>query len=129
MVSGLVSQNYEERLTELGLTTLEERRHQIDMLQVYKVLNGKDKVQSEKWFEMAANGKRAKRMAADPLNLPIPAPRLEVRRHFFTQRVPEPWNKIPAALKSAATVDGFRRGYKDLRRGGQVAAQTGAHQR
>ena len=129
MVSGLVSQNYEERLTELGLTTLEERRHQIDMLQVYKVLNGKDKVQSENWFVMAANGERATRAAADPLNLRIPAPRLEVRRHFFTQRVPEPWNKIPAALKSAATVDGFRRGYKDLRRGGRVAAQTGAQQR
>jgi hypothetical protein len=32
MVSGLASHNYEERLAELGLTTLEERRHQADML-------------------------------------------------------------------------------------------------
>jgi hypothetical protein len=29
------------------------------------------------------------RAAADPLNLRIPAPRLEVRKNFFSQRVPE----------------------------------------
>ncbi len=31
MVSGLKSGEYSERLSELGLTTLEERRHQADM--------------------------------------------------------------------------------------------------
>ena len=34
MVSGLKSADYEERLKELGMTTLEERRHQADMLYV-----------------------------------------------------------------------------------------------
>jgi ribonuclease P/MRP protein subunit RPP40 len=32
MVSGLSGTNYKEKLKELGLTTLEERRHQADML-------------------------------------------------------------------------------------------------
>ena len=31
MVSGLGSAEYEDRLNELGMTTLEERRHQADM--------------------------------------------------------------------------------------------------
>ncbi len=32
MVSGLGGTNYEEKLKELALTTLEERRHQADMV-------------------------------------------------------------------------------------------------
>jgi hypothetical protein len=36
MMLGLKGTNYEEKLEELGLTTLEERRHQADMLQVPK---------------------------------------------------------------------------------------------
>jgi hypothetical protein len=47
MVSGLKGTTYNEKLEELGLTTLEETRHQTDMLQVYKILTGKDRVSSE----------------------------------------------------------------------------------
>ena len=38
MVSGLRGREYEDRLAELGLTTLEERLHQADMAMVYKIL-------------------------------------------------------------------------------------------
>jgi hypothetical protein len=44
MVSGLRSNVYEDRLKELGLTTLEERRHQADMLQMYKLTSGHDQL-------------------------------------------------------------------------------------
>jgi hypothetical protein len=40
MVSGLRSLKYEDRLCKLGLTTLEERRHPADMLQMFKIING-----------------------------------------------------------------------------------------
>jgi hypothetical protein len=123
MVSGLRSHDYEERLAELGMTTLEERRHQTDMIQVYKALTGKDKVNCEQWWTRAAAGERATRAAADPLNLRVPAHRLETRRHFFTHRVPEPWNCVPAELKSAATVGAFRAGYREYRKAHWSAAQ------
>jgi hypothetical protein len=37
---------------ELGLTTLEsgERRHKLDMVLTYKIVTGKDMVNSETWF-------------------------------------------------------------------------------
>jgi ribonuclease P/MRP protein subunit RPP40 len=38
MVSGLKGESYEEKLKELGLSTLEERRHQADMLQTFKIV-------------------------------------------------------------------------------------------
>ena len=56
MISGLRGATYEEKLAELGLPTLEERRLQTDMCQVYKILHGKDRV--EPLFEMAAEKRR-----------------------------------------------------------------------
>jgi hypothetical protein len=113
MVSGLASRDYEERLRELGHTSLEERRHQLDMQQVHRILVGKDKVRSETWFKMASDIDRETRAAAYPLNLRIPASRLEVRKNFFSQRVPESWNKIPPALKQATTAKAFRNAYQN----------------
>ncbi len=109
MVSGLAAKDYEERLRELGHITLEERRHQLDMQQVHRILVGKDKVKSETWFKMASDIERVTRAAADPLNLRIPAPRLEVRKNFFSQRVPESWTKIPQDLKQATTAKALQR--------------------
>jgi hypothetical protein len=49
------------------------------------------------------------------LNLRIPTPRLEVRKNFSPQRVPESWNKIPPALKQATTAKAFRNAYQKHR--------------
>ena len=69
MVSGLKGKTYEERLVELGLTTLEERRHQMDMLQTFKIVKGHDRVDSTMWFQKVDTSVRTTRSAADPLNL------------------------------------------------------------
>jgi hypothetical protein len=42
MVSGLKGATYEEKLEELEMLTLKERRHQADMVQVFKILHGHD---------------------------------------------------------------------------------------
>ena len=115
MVSGLRAASYEEKLAELGLTTLEERRVHLDMLQTYKILNGKDQVTKDTWFRMARDGQRATRQTADPLNIRPGVARLEVRRNFFSQRVAEQWNKIPTGVKSAVSVVAFKNGYKKYR--------------
>ncbi len=59
MVSGLNKGTlYEERLKKLELTTLEERRHRLDMMQTYKIVSGKGEV-SEMWFKMAGESSKA----------------------------------------------------------------------
>jgi hypothetical protein len=50
MVSGLRSQEYTDRLKELRLTTLSERRHQADMLMMYKLRHGHGKQDEVSWF-------------------------------------------------------------------------------
>ena len=45
---------------------MEERRHQADMVQTYKILTGKDMVNSETWFTSITESGRPTRSAADP---------------------------------------------------------------
>ncbi len=66
---------YEEKLKELGLTTLEERRHQADIVQVYKIRTGKDRVQRECWFKMAEGGTVRTRQATGLMNIVKPKTR------------------------------------------------------
>jgi hypothetical protein len=101
----------EDRLKELGLTTLEERRHQADMAQTYKIVKEKDMVNKETWFKSVTETGRATRSAADPLNLRPQQSRLEIRRHFFSQRVVEGWNGTSAELKQAVSVKNLKNGY------------------
>jgi ribonuclease P/MRP protein subunit RPP40 len=111
MVSGLTTDRYKERLKEIGLTTLEERRYRLHMVPTYKILTGKENVKSDTWFQLASGAARATRPAADPWNnRPQPA-RLDIRRNFFTNCLVEGWNKIPAELKMAKTAKGFKKGY------------------
>jgi hypothetical protein len=51
MVSGLQGRTYEERLKELGLTTIEERPHQFNMAHMYKICTEKDGLRRMDWFE------------------------------------------------------------------------------
>jgi hypothetical protein len=69
MISGLRATNYEEKLKEIGISSLDERRKYLDMLQTYKVMTGKDYVERSTWFDMASSGQRATRQVADPLNI------------------------------------------------------------
>jgi hypothetical protein len=69
-------------------------------------------VNSETWFKSVTVTGRATRSAADPLNLRLQACRLETRRNFFSQRVVDTWNNIPATLKQAVTVKEFKNGYR-----------------
>jgi ribonuclease P/MRP protein subunit RPP40 len=89
MVSGLKSNIYEERLRELNLPTLLERRHQADMAMVHKILHGKGGLDHTTWFEKAEDGLRTTRSTADPYNLRVKHGRLDPRRNFFSIRVIE----------------------------------------
>ena len=74
-------------------------------------MTGKDKVNSDTWFTMARDGQRLTRGNAHPLSLKQQRARLEVRRNFFSQRVVESWNAIPAVIKDSKNVSSFKRLY------------------
>jgi len=100
------------RLKELSIVTLEERRHQMDMLQTYKILSGKKKVDPSCWFTMASDSERVTRQSADPMNIRPGAPRLDIRRYFYSQRVVDSWNSVPHDIKKSVYVNAFKNAYR-----------------
>ena len=45
LIPSMANLTYEERLAKIKLTTLKDRRHRGDMIEVFKILKGIDKVQ------------------------------------------------------------------------------------
>ena len=58
MVAGLKGKTYEDKLKEVGLTSLEERRNRGDMIQTFKIIHGLDNVDVGTWFKMAGDRAR-----------------------------------------------------------------------
>ena len=90
LVPELRDLSYEERLKSLGLTTLKERRTRGDLIEMYKIITGKEKVNVGKFFQMIPS-------RGDPElshNKKIFKKRCKTneRGHFFTQRNIDNWN-------------------------------------
>ena len=112
LVSGLRSQDYKDRLQELKLLSLKDRRIKTDMITTYKILNGFDRVDSSTWFKQI-NQTRRTRLNADPANLESSFSKTEIRRNFFSIRVPDIWNKLPANVKSSTSINMLKSRYDD----------------
>ena len=115
MVAGLRGRNYEQKLREVGLTTLEERRDRGDMIQTFRILNNIDKVEPGTWFSMANErdrlGAAHTRHSRDTTRVVEGASNTDVRRNFFSQRVPGQWNSLPVATRQQSSVLGFKAAY------------------
>ena len=112
MIPGLRGR-YEDKLKELGMTTLQRRRERGDMIQTWRILNGKDRVDPAKWFRLQEDQTRegatsTRRHQGYQALLPRPPSRLEVRRNFFSNRVVDMYNILPDSVKMASSVNGFK---------------------
>ena len=103
LVSDLKNVSYTKRLKTLGLPSLEYRRDRADVIQVYKILNGIDKVDKDYLFTMADNPTRG-----HPLKIFKKRYRLKVRGHFFSNRVVDRWNDLLSEVVTAPSLNSFR---------------------
>ena len=55
MIDGFADKDYNDRLKELGLTTLETRRKRVDLIEAFKIIKGFKDVNSELFFPLAIN--------------------------------------------------------------------------
>jgi hypothetical protein len=97
------------------MTTLEERRHQADMLHMYKLCSRKLGQDRADWFRPPTEAAARTQHYADPLNMRPNHGRLEIRCNFFTVRAGEPWNMVPGSIKRAGTAAGFKKAYAKFR--------------
>ena len=84
-ISGLRATTYEEKLKELMMPSLQERRNEIDMVQTYKIVMGIDMVNCDLWFERACK-RRPTRNNIVRHNLVPRRSNHEYRRQFFSSR-------------------------------------------
>jgi len=85
---------------------LEDRRIRGNMIEVYKLLIGKEKIDSVFNFTNAPYSLRVheKKLTKD-------RSRLDTRKFFFSQRVVNGWNGIPAEVINSTSVNSFKNAY------------------
>ena len=105
LVPSMRHKSYEERLKLLNLFSMEKRRLRGDMIQVFKLLNKLENVDHSSLFEIKTNSITRNN------GLPLTAPRwhTDVGRHFFSGRIVQRWNELPAGVVSATTITCFKR--------------------
>ena len=109
---------YRDRLRRCKLMTLEERRRRYDLIEMFKVMKGIYKVDKEKLFELNTNQTRG-----HELKVKKNYSRLNIRKHFFTNRVVDDWNHLPAPAIEAETVLNFKKVIDPLFYGGLYMVQ------
>ena len=115
MIVGLRSKTYEDKLIELGLTTLEIRRKRYDLVQTFKILNGFDKVNPSIWFRTVDNQHtRLTRNTSYNKNLIATRFKTDIRRNFFSVRVVSFWNSLPIEVKESRNVTIFKTKLEEL---------------
>ena len=72
------------------MTTLEDRRHRGDMIEVFKILKGIDKIQ-DNFLELDTNP----RTRGNAFKLKKKRHRTQKRMMFFSSRVINSWNELP----------------------------------
>ena len=95
---------YEERLKECGLTTLETRRLRWDQLEMFKILNGYENIDSNIFFEI----KESKITRGHNYKLVKKQSRLDVRKYSFSQRTINVWNNLSTDCVHASSVNMFK---------------------
>ena len=90
LIPGLRDLRYEERLKECGLTTLEMRRLRGDQIEVFKILNGYENIDSNLFFEI----KESKITRGHNFILVKKQSRLDVRKFSLSPRTINVWNKL-----------------------------------
>ncbi|MES9880231.1 MAG: reverse transcriptase domain-containing protein [Sedimenticola sp.] len=98
--------NYSQRLSALGLTSLEERRHRGDLIETYKILTGKENIDSTKFFTLNTDSSTRGNMMK--LYKPRLCKGLLQRVNFFSIRIVNAWNQLPDSVISAETTNTFK---------------------
>ena len=104
-----LSGTYEEKLLKIGLTSLRDRRTRGDCIETFKMLRGFTKVDKSTWLTFLSRevGPQT-RLSSDPLSLETKPARLDLRKHFFSVRIPTIWNALPLTICQSTSVNQFK---------------------
>ena len=108
LVPSLRNLSYEERLKELKLYSLSDRRLRGDLILMYRIITKDIKINTNQLFTMEKNSKtrgHAFKVHVDNKS------NSDIRRNYFTERVVQPWNNLPNNIVNSTTVKHFKAQY------------------
>jgi len=104
MVPGMKDIPYKDRLKQLGLWTLEERRNRADLLEMFKMLIGKSTPCFDSLFErnmLSITRGHSVKLVKHRCNL-------DLQKYFFSERVVDRCNQLSEDCISCDTVNKFK---------------------
>ena len=113
MVVGLRSLNYEDKLKEIQLLSLQERRQRGDMIQVWKYLHGQNLGGDALLNKAQDQHIKNTRHTSKEMNIARVDYNTEVRKNFFASRCVEPWNNLPSTVQKCESLNDFKNEYDD----------------
>ena len=104
MIRGLEHLSCEERWRELGLFSMEKRRHQRDLIVACQCLKVVYKQEGEQLFTRVDSD----RTRGNGFKLRQGRFSLDIRRKSFPQRVVTHWNRLPKEVVDAPSLEAFK---------------------
>ena len=91
IIPGFKFSTYEQRLKKLDLSTLQQRRKRGDLIEAYKIITGKEKIDPG----ILCTPSHTKNLRGNRYKLFKKTCNLQLRESFFSQRVVNEWNNLP----------------------------------
>ena len=103
VIPGFRNLSYEERLKTMKLPSLKYRRKRGDLIEVYKYVNGYYNVNENLLTKDSSTRTRGHAHKLSKKHC-----RLKLRQNFFSFRVVNDWNNLPAHVAEAPSMDSFK---------------------
>ena len=104
-IHGMLNVPYPDRLSILGIKTLEARRLTNDLVLCFKIIHGFIKGSPENFgLKLSQRQSRGHNFKLEILHSLV-----NVRKHFFGSRVCVPWNNLPSEAVNAPSVELFKK--------------------
>ena len=105
--------DYNDRLNQLNLQSLQTRRTKNDLVMLYKIIYNIVDMDYSDYFEISTFGGHNLRRHSLYLNRKI-TPKSPCRQHFFTLRVIKHWNNLPDSTITSPSLPIFKHNIKSL---------------
>ena len=100
--------DYQERLVNLGLTTLVERRRRGDLIEVFKIMHGFDDLKRSQFFKLKSEVHHYQTSGHDYCIFHKQF-RNTIRGGFFDIRIIKDWNSLPKEIVNCKSISSFKR--------------------